>query len=193
MGYIYYQKVYLNKLNNKAKQMERALFGSSPIMLMERTEGKIVDPLSEIFVTIMEEVSAKDGYNKRDHMSLKIAKIIEILIAKNMQSIEIGIDILGTINNLAPFVGIFGMVWEVMETFGNIRTAQIDVSSMSAMATALFITAIGLFVVICASVSYNQIVHTIDVYQERLKTFADKLLIIIDKDIEEIDYVAENV
>ena len=88
-----------------------------------------------------------------------------------------GLNFLATVGSVAPFVGLFGTVWGIMNSFFQIGAQESSSLAVVApgISEALFATAIGLFAAIPAVIAYNRFSHRVDRYEARLQRFADKL------------------
>ena len=88
-----------------------------------------------------------------------------------------GNGFLATIGSVAPFIGLFGTVWGIMNSFFQIGQQQNSSLAVVApgISEALFATAIGLFAAIPAVIAYNRFSHRVNGFESRLQRFADKL------------------
>ena len=150
------------------------------------------DPKSKIFCSAMEEWKK----SKKDHSqmnssyinSLKERMIRSMLVTFNKESelIEKNLTFLATAGSTAPFVGLFGTVWGIMNSFQSIAIAQNTNLAVVApgIAEALFATALGLFVAIPAVVAYNKISSDLSKYFISLESFIDQFSTIFFRQLE---------
>ena len=125
------------------------------------------DPKSKIFCAAIEEWKKSNktkNINSSNIESLKerMNRSMQVTFNKEAESIEKNLTFLATAGSTAPFVGLFGTVWGIMNSFQSIAVAQNTNLSVVApgIAEALFATALGLFVAIPAVVAYNKITRT---------------------------------
>ena len=107
----------------------------------------------------------------------RIAAAMDSQIAEEADELAGRLNFLATVGSVAPFVGLFGTVWGIMNSFFQIGTQQSASLAVVApgIAEALFATAIGLFAAIPAVIAYNRFGGSVDRYEARLQRFADKL------------------
>ncbi|PPR47317.1 MAG: Biopolymer transport protein ExbB [Alphaproteobacteria bacterium MarineAlpha5_Bin9] len=147
------------------------------------------DPKSKIFCSAIEEwkKSSKSKTNININ-SLKERMNRSMLIVYNKESelIEKNITFLATAGSTAPFIGLFGTVWGIMNSFQSIAIAQNTNLSVVApgIAEALFATALGLFVAIPAVVAYNKISSDLSKYFMSLESFIDEFTTIFFRQLE---------
>lgn len=150
------------------------------------------DPKSKIFCSAMDEW--KKSKKSRSQMnsgyinSLKERMNRSMLVTFNEESeiIEKNLTFLATAGSTAPFVGLFGTVWGIMNSFQSIAIAQNTNLAVVApgIAEALFATALGLFVAIPAVVSYNKISSDLSKYFISLESFIDQFSTIFFRQLE---------
>ncbi len=113
----------------------------------------------------------------RDAARQRIAAVMESQIAEEADALAGRLNFLATVGSVAPFVGLFGTVWGIMNSFFQIGAQQSASLAVVApgIAEALFATAIGLFAAIPAVIAYNRFGGSVDRYEAGLQRFADKL------------------
>ena len=96
------------------------------------------------------------------------------------------LNFLATVGSVAPFVGLFGTVWGIMNSFFQIGQQQNSSLAVVApgISEALFATAIGLFAAIPAVIAYNRFGHAVDAFEARLQRFADRFQASLSREIE---------
>ena len=107
----------------------------------------------------------------------RIDRSMDVAIQKEAEDLQRGLPVLATVGSTAPFVGLFGTVWGIMNSFralANVTQATLSVVAPG-IAEALVATAMGLFAAIPAVIAYNRFSHRVDRYEARLQRFADKL------------------
>jgi biopolymer transport protein TolQ len=113
----------------------------------------------------------------RDATRQRIAAAMDSQIAEEADDLAGRLNFLATVGSVAPFVGLFGTVWGIMNSFFQIGAQQSASLAVVApgIAEALFATAIGLFAAIPAVIAYNRFGGAVDRYEAGLQRFADKL------------------
>ena len=113
----------------------------------------------------------------RDAARQRIAAVMDSQIAEEADALAGRLNFLATVGSVAPFVGLFGTVWGIMNSFFQIGAQQSASLAVVApgIAEALFATAIGLFAAIPAVIAYNRFGGSVDRYEAGLQRFADKL------------------
>tara|TARA_B100000315_G_scaffold258259_1_gene309769 strand:- start:968 stop:1687 length:720 start_codon:yes stop_codon:yes gene_type:complete len=150
------------------------------------------DPKSKIFCSAMEEwkksKKTRSQMNSSYINSLKERMNRSMIVTFNKESelIEKNLTFLATAGSTAPFVGLFGTVWGIMNSFQSIAIAQNTNLAVVApgIAEALFATALGLFVAIPAVVAYNKISSDLSKYFMSLETFIDQFSTIFFRQLE---------
>ena len=106
---------------------------------------------------------------------------LEAGIEKQMTKIEKGFTFLATVGSTAPFIGLFGTVWGIMNSFQSIAISRNTSLAIVApgIAEALFATALGLLAAIPAVVAYNKFNNDAKKYYEKLENFSKRFLTII--------------
>ncbi len=130
--------------------------------------------------------STKGGVKDRFATSGRIAQAMEGQVAIEADKLAERLNFLATTGSVAPFVGLFGTVWGIMNSF-----FQIGLQANSSLAVvapgiseALFATAIGLFAAIPAVIAYNRFSHSVDRFDARLQRFADRLHAQVSRELE---------
>ena len=138
------------------------------------------DPAVLIFKTAMAELLK----TKRQSSSVQIARvgrILEIATDDEMRKIEQNFTFLATVGSTAPFIGLFGTVWGIMNSFQSIAISRNTSLAIVApgIAEALFATALGLLAAIPAVVAYNKFNNDSKKYTQKLENFSKRFLSII--------------
>ena len=121
--------------------------------------------------------STKGAVRDPEALRGRIATAMDSQIALEADDIAERLNFLATVGSVAPFVGLFGTVWGIMNSFFQIGAQESSSLAVVApgISEALFATAIGLFAAIPAVIAYNRFSHRVDRYEARLQRFADKL------------------
>ncbi|MEO6040516.1 MAG: protein TolQ [Croceibacterium sp.] len=130
--------------------------------------------------------STKEGLRDRDAARQRIALAMESQAALEADTLAERLNFLATTGAVAPFVGLFGTVWGIMNSFFQIGQAQNSSLAVVApgISEALFATAVGLFAAIPAVIAYNRFSHRVNTYEARLRRFADKVHAQIGRELE---------
>jgi len=136
------------------------------------------DPMANLFRSSMETMlRAKRSSNLNEKMS----RMLEINIEQQMEKIDKSYTFLATVGSTAPFIGLFGTVWGIMNSFQSIAISRNTSLAIVApgIAEALFATALGLLAAIPAVVAFNKFSSDSKKYFQKLESFSKRLLSII--------------
>jgi len=136
------------------------------------------DPMAIVFQDAMESLLKKKSKN---NLSERMTTMLEVGIEKQMNKIDKGFTFLATVGSTAPFIGLFGTVWGIMNSFQSIAISRNTSLAIVApgIAEALFATALGLLAAIPAVVAYNKFNTDSEKYSQKLENFAKRFLTII--------------
>jgi len=180
----------LRRLNARATQFESSFWSGSPLEeLYDRIGGAPKDPMSAVFSRAMREWRRghQGGTSEmRAGMAVRIDRVMQITVAREMDQVERYMTFLASTGSTAPFIGLFGTVWGIMNSFQAIATTKTTSLAVVApgIAEALFATALGLVAAIPAVVAYNKISRDLDRYASRLETFAGEFSAILSRQME---------
>ena len=138
------------------------------------------DPLANIFQSAMAEL-IKTKSKSSAVQSSRVTRVIEISGDKEIKLIEKHFTFLATVGSTAPFIGLFGTVWGIMNSFQSIAISRNTSLAIVApgIAEALFATALGLLAAIPAVVAYNQFNSDAKKYSARIENFSKRFISII--------------
>ena len=159
--------------------------GNSFEDLYETLNFNNADPKSKIFCSAIAEWKKSKSQNI-DSLKDRMHRSMIVTFNKQSEIIEKNLTFLATAGSTAPFIGLFGTVWGIMNSFKSIALAQNTNLSVVApgIAEALFATALGLFVAIPAVVAYNKISSDLSKYFISLETFMDEFTTIFFRQLE---------
>ena len=142
--------------------------------------NKTDDPLTIIFKSAMGEV-IKTRSKSSAVQSARVERVLEVSIDAQIKSIEKNFTYLATIGSTAPFIGLFGTVWGIMNSFQSIAISRNTSLAIVApgIAEALFATALGLLAAIPAVVAYNKFNNDSKKYSQKLENFSKRFISII--------------
>ena len=138
------------------------------------------DPVANIFQIAMEEL-IKTKSKSSAIQSARVSRMIEISADKEIKLIEKHFTFLATVGSTAPFIGLFGTVWGIMNSFQSIAISRNTSLAIVApgIAEALFATALGLLAAIPAVIAYNKFNSDSKKYSARIENFSKRFLSII--------------
>jgi biopolymer transport protein TolQ len=138
------------------------------------------DPVANIFQAAMAEL-IKTKSKSSSIQSARVSRILEISADKEVKLIEKHFTFLATVGSTAPFIGLFGTVWGIMNSFQSIAISRNTSLAIVApgIAEALFATALGLLAAIPAVVAYNKFNSDSKSYSGRIENFSKRFLSII--------------
>lgn len=183
------QKILMiNKQRKISKQFENHFWsGVSLDELYQQIDDFDSESFSNIFRNIMNEYE-KSRLQKKSIDSAFIQRLytsLDLSIATEDSTLNKGLSFLASSGSVAPFIGLFGTVWGIMNSFQAIAIAQNTNLAVVApgIAEALFVTALGLFVAIPSTAFYNMITSKIDNYLSEAEVFGKDLVNIISRQI----------
>ena len=138
----------------------------------------IDDPMANLFKDTMQVVIKS---RSKSNLSERLTNILEVNIEKQMNNIEKSYTFLATVGSTAPFIGLFGTVWGIMNSFQSIAISRNTSLAIVApgIAEALFATALGLLAAIPAVVAFNKFNSDSKKYSQKLESFSKKFISII--------------
>ncbi len=183
------QKILLiNKLKKISKKFESHFWsGVSLDELYQQIDDFDQESFSNIFRNIMSEYEkSRIQKNKIDSAFIqRLYTSLDLSIAVEDTNLNKGLSFLASSGSVAPFIGLFGTVWGIMNSFQAIAIAQNTNLAVVApgIAEALFVTALGLFVAIPSTAYYNLITSKIDNYLSEAESFGKDLVNIISRQV----------
>jgi biopolymer transport protein TolQ len=181
-------------LDSKAGKFETAFWSGEALeKLYNRIQGKPGDPMGRTFCAGMNEwkLTVESAPNidgtLRAGLQQRIDRAMGTSISRELNVIEKYMTFLATVGSTAPFLGLFGTVWGIMNSFSAIAGSQNTSLAVVApgIAEALFATAIGLIAAIPAVVAYNKFSTDLGRYQDRLDAFAAEFSAILGRHLEQ--------
>tara|TARA_X000001036_G_scaffold326505_1_gene305021 strand:+ start:147 stop:821 length:675 start_codon:yes stop_codon:yes gene_type:complete len=167
------------KINKSSEEFENKFWKSkSAESFYNNLPQDIDDPMANVFKDTMQViVKAKSKSNISD----RLESMLEVSIEKQMNTIEKSYTFLATVGSTAPFIGLFGTVWGIMNSFQSIAISRNTSLAIVApgIAEALFATALGLLAAIPAVVAYNKFSSESKKYSQKLESFSKRFTSII--------------
>ena len=182
----------LKRLNSDAAEFEVSFWsGGSLDTLYDKIGALPKDPMAAIFVSAMKEWrrSNDSGVTSADHGSSltdRIDRVMDVTLNREIERVERQITILASTGSTAPFIGLFGTVWGIMNSFQSIAISKNTSLAVVApgIAEALFATALGLLAAVPAVIAYNKISKDVDRYAARLEDFSNEFSAIISRQLD---------
>ena len=169
----------IKKLNIVTKKFEEIFWSSNSLEdLYTKTESKNDHAMISTFNKAMIEWLRIRGTKLKDQMESRLNNTLNSSINNEMTKLEKNMIFLASLGSSAPFVGLFGTVWGIMNSFQAIGITKNTSLAVVApgIAEALFATALGLIAAIPAVIAYNKISSVLDNYSVRLETFAQEFV-----------------
>ncbi|MGD9742754.1 MAG: protein TolQ [Dongiaceae bacterium] len=191
---IFDKALRIRRLTAQARQFEESFWsGGSLEELFDRIANRPPDPMATVFVAAMREWrrSAAKGLLATDQLRTslqdRIERVMDITLGREMEQLERHLIFLASVGSAAPFIGLFGTVWGIMNSFASIAAAKNTTLAVVApgIAEALFATALGLVAAIPAVLAYNKLSGDIGRYGNRLEAFAGEFGAILSRQLEE--------
>jgi len=189
---IIFDKVFrLRSLFRQAEDFEEKFWsGSSLEDLYERIGAKPREPMSAIFVAAMREWKRSAGkpgaVSNASTLGERLDRVMKISLEREMDILNRRMIFLASTGSVAPFLGLFGTVWGIMNTFTAIgATSDTSLATVApGIAEALFATAIGLVAAIPAVIAYNKLSSDLGRYAVRLENFAGEFGAILSRQLD---------
>jgi len=151
---------------------------------LRRGGNKADEGLAQVFCAGYEEFTRQQGHQiDPDDALAAVQRQMRVAQTREIERLEGGLSMLATIGSTAPFVGLFGTVWGIMNAFiaiGNVKQATLA-SVAPGIAEALIATAVGLFAAIPAVIAYNFFTSRVERIETRFSTFAEEMTGIIER------------
>ena len=177
---VIFEKIRLfKKINSSTEEFETKFWKSkSAESFYNNLPSGNNDPMANIFRNSMQVLlKSKRSSNLEERMS----RMLEVSIEQQMEKIEKSYTFLATVGSTAPFIGLFGTVWGIMNSFQSIAISRNTSLAIVApgIAEALFATALGLLAAIPAVIAYNKFSSDSKKYLQKLENFSKRFLSII--------------
>jgi len=167
------------KINQTSEEFEEKFWKSrSAESFYNSLPSDIEDPMANVFKGSMQVVMKT---RSKSNLSEKLQSVLEANIEKQMNIIDKNYTFLATVGSTAPFIGLFGTVWGIMNSFQSIAISRNTSLAIVApgIAEALFATALGLLAAIPAVVAYNKFSSDSRKYSQKLDNFSKRFISII--------------
>ena len=185
----------LRRLRSNIRSFEDSFWSGGDLeSLYDHIGNAPSDPMSLVFCEGMREWRrskahglASKGEEVKASLMERLQQMSNLTIDREMEQLEKNMSFLASVGSTAPFVGLFGTVWGIMDAFQSIAATKTTALSVVApgIAEALFATALGLVAAIPAVVAYNKISHDLDRFAQRLEGFSSEFIAILSRWLEE--------
>jgi len=177
---IIFEKIKMfKKISKSTEEFENKFWKSkSAETFYNNLPDNFEDPMANVFRNSM-EVMLKS--RRTPNLNEKMSRMLEINLEQQMEKIEKSYTFLATVGSTAPFIGLFGTVWGIMNSFQSIAISRNTSLAIVApgIAEALFATALGLLAAIPAVIAFNKFNSDSRKYSQKLENFSKRLLSII--------------
>lgn len=188
----------IKELNKLANKFEDLFWSGKSLADIQQTVGaRALDPFTSVFLNAMREwnhVAGKQAgkMGREQTLEQRIERIMSVTVSREMENVERHVGFLATVGSTATFVGLFGTVWGIMNSFQAIGMEKNTSLAVVApgIAEALFATALGLIAAIPAMVAYNKISSDFNRYGNRLDSFAQELSAILSRQLDQYEEAA---
>ena len=167
------------KINKSSEEFEDKFWKSkSAESFYNNLPANIDDPMTSLFKGSMQIVMKS---RSKSNLSERLGSVVEVNIEKQMNVIDKNYTFLATVGSTAPFIGLFGTVWGIMNSFQQIAISRNTSLAIVApgIAEALFATALGLLAAIPAVVAFNKFSSDSRKYSQKLENFSKRFISII--------------
>ena len=167
------------KINKSTEEFENKFWNSkSAETFYNNLPATTEDPMALLFRDAMQNLLKR---RSKTDLNVRMTTLLETGIEKQVTKISKGFTFLATVGSTAPFIGLFGTVWGIMNSFQSIAISRNTSLAIVApgIAEALFATALGLLAAIPAVVAYNKFNNDSIKYSQKLENFSKRFLTII--------------
>jgi len=167
------------KINKSSEEFENKFWKSkSAESFYNNLPVDLDDPMANVFKDTMQVIIKSKS---KSNISNRLESMLEVSIEKQMNAIDKSYTFLATVGSTAPFIGLFGTVWGIMNSFQSIAISRNTSLAIVApgIAEALFATALGLLAAIPSVVAYNKFSSDSKKYSQKLESFSKRFTSII--------------
>ena len=177
---IIFDKIRLfRKINKSAEEFEEKFWKSkSAETFYNNLPSTVNDPMAQLFKNSMQTVMKS---RSKTNLTERMMSVLDTNIEKQMTIVDKNYTFLATVGSTAPFIGLFGTVWGIMNSFQSIAISRNTSLAIVApgIAEALFATALGLLAAIPAVIAYNKFSNDSKKYSQKLENFSKRFISII--------------
>ena len=184
----------IGALRRRCNEYEKEFWQAADFEALQSERGGAKIPSARVALAGMGEWRRARGAKRSDRaltldregVRQRIGLALDSAVAAEADALAEPLNFLATVGSVAPFVGLFGTVWGIMNSFFQIGQQQNSSLSVVApgISEALFATAIGLFAAIPAVIAYNRYSYRVGAFEARLQRFADRLHASLSRELE---------
>jgi len=183
------KQLLYGRANRQMNNFERVFWsGQSLEDLFQQMQERPSVGLGAIFVAAMKEWKRSHEQNAASYLGVqqRLDKVLDVAITRESEGLERRLGFLATVASASPFIGLFGTVWGIMNSFTSIAASKSTNLAVVApgIAEALFATALGLLAAIPATIAYNKLSADANKLVSRLESFADEFSTILSRQLE---------
>ncbi len=193
---IIFEKIMrFRRIRHQAEEFERTFWsGGSLEELYEAIGARATHPMALVFAAAMREwqrftarSTTRLDTARLEGLQRRIGHAMEVTLNRELDQLEKYLGFLATVGSTAPFVGLFGTVWGIMNSFQSIAASKDTSLAVVApgIAEALFATALGLVAAIPAVVAYNKLSGDLERYTIRLESFGTEFRALLSRQLED--------
>ncbi len=191
---IFEKALRLRRLNQRTNEFEDSFWsGGSVDDLYERMGERPTDPMAAMFASAMREWRRSVAGGRRAtgtgraNLQQRVERVMSVTLGREMDRLERYMTFLASVGSTSPFIGLFGTVWGIMNSFQAIALQKSTNLAVVApgIAEALFATALGLVAAIPAVIAYNKLSDELGRYAVRLEGFSGEFTAILSRQLEE--------
>ena len=177
---IIFDKILMfRRINKESEEFEERFWKSKSAESFYNSLPNTLDnPMAQVFKSSMQIVMKS---RSKSNLGERLSGVLEVNIEKQMNIVDKNYTFLATVGSTAPFIGLFGTVWGIMNSFQSIAISRNTSLAIVApgIAEALFATALGLLAAIPAVIAYNKFSNDSKKYTQALENFAKRFISII--------------
>jgi biopolymer transport protein TolQ len=192
---IIFDKIIKFRILEKRTNKFEGMFRKNSMLEDLYNEAKENDdhPLAFVFIGCMKEWKSNNirqiidsGYEKKSSLKERLSAAMQVSSNRSMEKLESGLNFLAMVSSVAPFIGLFGTVWGIMNSFQGIAATKNTSLSVVApgIAESLLATGIGLFVAIPSVLFYNIFSTKINQFYERMNNFSVQIFSILSRELD---------
>ena len=179
----------MSSVKRRCDAYERDFWKISNYGALRAERGKANNPSARVALAGIDEWQRSVSPERYDLEGARqrVASAMDMTVAEESDRLANRLNFLATIGSVAPFIGLFGTVWGIMNSFFQIGQQQNSSLAVVApgISEALFATALGLFAAIPAVIAYNRYSHRVNLFESRMQRFADRFHAVISSRLEE--------
>lgn len=186
---IFERAVTMARCRRAASAFESAFWSGTPLEdLYARVREAPGSPLERVFTAGMLEWnrSFDDSGSVLVGARVRIQRVMSVTVAREVDRLQSGLGILATVGSVSPFIGLFGTVWGIKNSFESIALSQNTNLAVVApgIAEALFATALGLMAAIPAVAAYNRYSSEVSRLGSRMENFTEEFLVVVSRQLD---------